>query len=546
MNNLFRISGVILLIFLIHSCTEKPTPPVITTTAVTAITYTTATSGGDATNEGGAPIVSRGVCWNTSADPTIANSITIESGGLGTFTSNLTQLTPNTMYYVKAYATNSAGTGYGNQVSFTTLQVAVPVLTTTAVTSIAQTSAVSGGNITSDNGGSVTVRGVCWGTAINPTTTDNKTTDGTGTGSFVSNLIGLQPGTIYYVRSYATNSVGTAYGNEISFTTSSVDTTVPVTYSLSDMLGTWQRHSLVTSSSNNGFWIHGSIINSGVSSTVHVILPNGTYDTIYTSLNGSISSTGVLTISDDPAAHSYMSTDKNLIVRTTKRSGLYTLVMDQKAVSGTIYSTTDLQGTWQTHYLVGGGSWSGWVHGKSTIDNNGNSTLDNVVKSDNSTGASTVQVSISSSGVISVYGVNAYNGFMSADKKLMITNMTDGGGGGGLAISQKVVAETNYSTTDMQGTWQMHDILVGSENWTEHGIMTIDANGNGVISNMIKDNGGTFNNPGTIRLSISLEGIVTFGTDLHGFVSADKKLIFCTQGDDAGHAYSLVVLQKMP
>jgi len=220
MKNIFGISGAILLIILIYSCKkDKTMPPIITTTAVTEISYTTASSGGDATNEGGAPIISKGVCWNTSSDPTISNSKTTENGGLGTFSSSLTQLNQNTLYYVRAYATNSGGTSYGNQVTFTTNQIAVPVLTTTPITSITQTTAISGGNITDDKGGSVTVRGVCWGTVVNPTTANNKTSDGTGTGSFVSNLIGLIGNTTYYFRAYATNSAGTSYGNEISFTT---------------------------------------------------------------------------------------------------------------------------------------------------------------------------------------------------------------------------------------------------------------------------------------------------------------------------------------
>lgn len=120
----FRISFVILIILLIPSCRkEKPTLPIITTTDVTEISYESASSGGEVTSEGGASVVSRGVCWNTSADPTTADSITIEIGGLGSFTSNITQLTPDKMYYVRAYASNSAGTGYGNQVSFTTSQL---------------------------------------------------------------------------------------------------------------------------------------------------------------------------------------------------------------------------------------------------------------------------------------------------------------------------------------------------------------------------------------------------------------------------------------
>jgi len=194
MKNLIRISRVILFIltiFLIHSC-EPDKPPLVSTTAVTAISYTTATSGGEVTDDGGATVTARGVCWNTSLDPTISNSKTSDGTGTGSFTSSLTGLTAGTTYYVRAYATNSAGTGYGNQVSFSTLQVAAPVLTTTAITSITSTTAVSGGNITADNGSSVTARGVCWGIAINPTIAlSTKTTDGPGTGSFVSNLINL-------------------------------------------------------------------------------------------------------------------------------------------------------------------------------------------------------------------------------------------------------------------------------------------------------------------------------------------------------------------
>jgi Protein of unknown function (DUF1566) len=95
-----------------------------------------------------------------------------------------------------------------------------PTLTTTAASSITTTTAISGGNITNDGGSVVTGRGVCWSTLSNPTTTNSKTTDGSGTGVFVSNITGLTPYTLYYVRAYATNSAGTAYGNEVSFASS--------------------------------------------------------------------------------------------------------------------------------------------------------------------------------------------------------------------------------------------------------------------------------------------------------------------------------------
>ncbi|MDZ7633911.1 MAG: hypothetical protein U5L72_05520 [Bacteroidales bacterium] len=95
----FIISAVYLV-----SC-SKPTPPAVTTANVSAITYTTATSGGNVTGDGGADIISRGVCWNTSAKPTVSNSKTSDGQGTGSFSSNLTQLTPGTPYYVRAYAT---------------------------------------------------------------------------------------------------------------------------------------------------------------------------------------------------------------------------------------------------------------------------------------------------------------------------------------------------------------------------------------------------------------------------------------------------------
>jgi uncharacterized protein (TIGR02145 family) len=124
------------------------------------------------------------------------------------------------MYYVRAYATNSEGTGYGNELSFTTLEdLSIPILSTTEITEITQTTAKSGGNITDDGGATVTARGVCWSTSQNPTISGSKTEDGTGAGNFTSSISGLEPNTKYYVRAYATNSKGTGYGNELSFTT---------------------------------------------------------------------------------------------------------------------------------------------------------------------------------------------------------------------------------------------------------------------------------------------------------------------------------------
>jgi uncharacterized protein (TIGR02145 family) len=207
------------MILILNSCKKKPSQPILTTESVSSITQTSAVSGGNVIDNGGVSVVERGVCWNTSGDPTVRHDRTIEDGESGSFTSTLSGLTANTLYYVRAYATNEIGTGYGNQVTFKTLPVLSLALTTREVASITATAAVSGGNITDDGGGIITVKGVCWATTENPTINHSKTTDGSGTGLYNSYLTGLASVTIYYIRAYATNSAGTTYGNQLSFTT---------------------------------------------------------------------------------------------------------------------------------------------------------------------------------------------------------------------------------------------------------------------------------------------------------------------------------------
>ena len=194
--------------------------PTVTTSQVTNVTQTTATCGGNVTDDGGGQVTERGICWGTSQTPTISGSHVSSGTGTGSYTVNMTGLTANTTYYVRAYATNSAGTAYGSEVSFTTSQiVTVPTVTTSQVTNITQTTVTCGGNVTATGNATVTARGVCWSTSQNPTVTGSHTTNGTGTGSFTSSITDLSPNTTYYVRAYATNSAGTAYGTQRSFTT---------------------------------------------------------------------------------------------------------------------------------------------------------------------------------------------------------------------------------------------------------------------------------------------------------------------------------------
>ena len=238
MNKLIAPLVLVCLIFgsvLINSCKKDPVIPTLTTTAVTNITINSVTSGGSITGDGRAAVTARGVCWGTTASPVITGSHTTNGTGIGSFASNLTGLAPNTLYHIRAYATNSAGTAYGTDVIVTTTNLVVPSLTTTVVTSVTLTSAVSGGSITSDGNAAITAKGVCWATTTSPTITNSIVTSGTGSGSYVSNLTGLLAGTTYYLRAYATNSVGTAYGNEISFVTSSITAPTVTTTAMSSI-----------------------------------------------------------------------------------------------------------------------------------------------------------------------------------------------------------------------------------------------------------------------------------------------------------------------
>jgi uncharacterized protein (TIGR02145 family) len=204
------------LIAIMQFCNKLSTPTV-TTATVSEITQTSAVSGGNVTNNGGDDVTARGICWSTTSNPTITSSKTSNGTGNGSFTSNLTQLTSNTLYHIKAYATNSVGTAYGDELTFTTTAVI------SAVPDAPIIGTVTGGNAqasvaftapASDGGSSIT--------GYTATSSPGGFT-GTGTVSPVT-VTGLTNGTVYTFAVTATNANGTspASSASISVTPSTV------------------------------------------------------------------------------------------------------------------------------------------------------------------------------------------------------------------------------------------------------------------------------------------------------------------------------------
>ena len=193
----------------------------IETVSVAKIAYSSCTALGSIIDVGENGITQHGFCWSTSQNPTLADSKK-ELGPIsspGEYSASLTELSPGTKYYIKAFARSHDEEYYGDQKSFVTLAPGEPTVITTAVHNITQNSAQCGGEVIDDGGAELKMKGACWSTVTEPTIADNCTEDGAGMGLFVSDLTGLEPGTTYYVRAYATNTIGTSYGEEISFDT---------------------------------------------------------------------------------------------------------------------------------------------------------------------------------------------------------------------------------------------------------------------------------------------------------------------------------------
>lgn len=270
-------SGVTLLAY--HDAVGAA-PPSVTTSSVTGVTSNSATAGGNVIADGGASVTERGVVYATQPNPTMESGTKVISGsGTGSFTASLSGLAASTTHYVRAYAINSAGTAYGTQVSFVTEAppVEVPVVTTSLAGDVTSNSATAGGEVTADGGAAVTERGVVYATQPNPTIeSGTKVTSGSGTGSFTADLSGLAAATVHYVRAYAINSAGTAYGTQVTFESLSL----PLGDSLNGVGLTW-------SVSGSAPWRgQNTVTSDGVSAAASGHIGNSEQTWIETSVTG--------------------------------------------------------------------------------------------------------------------------------------------------------------------------------------------------------------------------------------------------------------------
>jgi len=226
--NILYVSLFTLLTLVLYTCKKEDTKvlPAVVTASVDEIDNTSARVGGKVTFDGGAEVTERGVYWGTSSSPETGGAKLPIGTGLGIYFDNLSGLTSGVKYYVKAYATNSKGTAFGDETFFTT-QISLPTITTSAVSELTPNSAKIGGVVSDDGGFEVSQRGVFWGVYANPRLTGVKLAIGSGEGEFSQTLTGLSRAITYYVTSFATNVKGTAYGEEISFTT---DPELPTIY----------------------------------------------------------------------------------------------------------------------------------------------------------------------------------------------------------------------------------------------------------------------------------------------------------------------------
>ena len=217
--------------------------PLVQTGGANFITTSSATIQGEIVEQGMSSVTKYGLCWSTNTNPNINDNPIEQSGGgnITDFSENITNLSPNTTYYYKAYAENNQGLAYGPEKSFATTN-GEPSVLTGSFSNLTTTTVTLEGEITGEGDAAITEYGHCWSTSSDPNINNSSISIGNNgsAGTIInSELTSLNIGTTYYYKAYATNTFGTAYGEQNTFTTSDGTPTVSTTGAQFDNFNTW-------------------------------------------------------------------------------------------------------------------------------------------------------------------------------------------------------------------------------------------------------------------------------------------------------------------
>jgi len=211
----------------------SPTSPSVKTGNMTIIGSSSVTASGEILSGNGGQIIQKGICWSTRPQPDLTDTFLVSNSDLNPFYSIIFGLEIGKIYYLRAFATNQYGTSYGNEIY---LQAVKPLVNTSEISNICPEKIRCGGNVMFDGGSSIIQRGLCWSENPDPSIEDSLLITGNSTGNFAEWVRGLKSETRYYVRAFATNQVGTTYGNAQMFDTPKKFYPEPVMYNLNMMM----------------------------------------------------------------------------------------------------------------------------------------------------------------------------------------------------------------------------------------------------------------------------------------------------------------------